>query len=218
MFVTWISRYIQRSVLFAVSRNRGRSWNLLPVDTGLHLYFHSQSNTRTILIRDIYFRPWTWAVIRPWLLHRRLYFFTKTTFSLPSPVWYSLIRRWKINGNNIYWSRTEEIRLIVLSFCLVSQPNIGTPQTKPYIIDAPSYNVSVAAPSPCIVTRVWGLADWRAVMTGACVGVVFRPFHHVLLFWGSLPPPTPPQTLNSQTHFIQCLKSFSLSRLNRKIF
>jgi hypothetical protein len=32
-FVTRISRYRQRSALPAVSRNRGRSWNVLPVDT-----------------------------------------------------------------------------------------------------------------------------------------------------------------------------------------
>ena len=34
MYVSRISRYIQHSVLCAVSRNRGRSWNVLPVDTG----------------------------------------------------------------------------------------------------------------------------------------------------------------------------------------
>jgi hypothetical protein len=38
MFVTRISRYILRSVLSAVSRNRGRSYNVLPVDTGAQLY------------------------------------------------------------------------------------------------------------------------------------------------------------------------------------
>jgi hypothetical protein len=38
MFVTRISLYIQRSVLSAVSRYRGRSWDVLPVDTGAHLY------------------------------------------------------------------------------------------------------------------------------------------------------------------------------------
>jgi len=38
MYVTRISRYIQRSVLSAVSRNRGRSWNILPADTGVRLY------------------------------------------------------------------------------------------------------------------------------------------------------------------------------------
>ena len=32
-----MSRYIHRSVLFAVSRNHGRFWNVLPVDTGVHL-------------------------------------------------------------------------------------------------------------------------------------------------------------------------------------
>jgi hypothetical protein len=34
MYVTRISRSIERSVLSAVSRNRGRSWNVLPVDAG----------------------------------------------------------------------------------------------------------------------------------------------------------------------------------------
>jgi hypothetical protein len=40
MYVTRISRYIYvyRSVLSAVSRNRGRSLNVLPVDTGARLY------------------------------------------------------------------------------------------------------------------------------------------------------------------------------------
>jgi hypothetical protein len=37
MHVTRISRYIQRSVLSAVSRNRGRSWNVLPAIRG-HTY------------------------------------------------------------------------------------------------------------------------------------------------------------------------------------
>jgi hypothetical protein len=32
------SRYIQLSVLSAVSRNRGRSWNILSMDTGVRLY------------------------------------------------------------------------------------------------------------------------------------------------------------------------------------
>jgi hypothetical protein len=40
MFVTRISRYIYRSVLSVVSRNRGRSWNVLPVDTGALLYYY----------------------------------------------------------------------------------------------------------------------------------------------------------------------------------
>jgi hypothetical protein len=44
MYVTRISRYIERSVLSAVSRNRGKSWNVLPVDTGtllsLSLYIY----------------------------------------------------------------------------------------------------------------------------------------------------------------------------------
>jgi hypothetical protein len=39
MFVTRISRYIERSVLSAVSRNHGKSWNVLPVNTGAHVYF-----------------------------------------------------------------------------------------------------------------------------------------------------------------------------------
>jgi len=40
MYVTRISCYIQRSVLSAVSRNHGRSWNILPTDTGVRLYLH----------------------------------------------------------------------------------------------------------------------------------------------------------------------------------
>jgi len=39
-----ISRYIQRSVLSAVSRNRGRSWNVLSADTGVCLYSIQYSN------------------------------------------------------------------------------------------------------------------------------------------------------------------------------
>jgi len=35
-----ILRYIQLSVLSAVSRYRGWSWNVLPVDTGVRLYIH----------------------------------------------------------------------------------------------------------------------------------------------------------------------------------
>ena len=34
-----MSRYIQSSVLSAVSHNCGRSWNVLPTDTAVHLYF-----------------------------------------------------------------------------------------------------------------------------------------------------------------------------------
>jgi hypothetical protein len=37
MYVTRISRYILRKVLSAVSRNRGRYWNVLPVVMGAHL-------------------------------------------------------------------------------------------------------------------------------------------------------------------------------------
>ena len=33
-----ISRYVQRSVLSVVSRNRGWSWNVLPADMAVHLY------------------------------------------------------------------------------------------------------------------------------------------------------------------------------------
>jgi hypothetical protein len=43
MFVTRISRYIQRSVFCAVSRNRGRSWTVLPVNTGALLYTYSDT-------------------------------------------------------------------------------------------------------------------------------------------------------------------------------
>jgi len=35
-----ISRYIQLSVLSTAFRNRGRSWNVLPVDTVVHLYLY----------------------------------------------------------------------------------------------------------------------------------------------------------------------------------
>jgi len=45
MYVTRISRYILLSVLSAVSRNRSRSWNVLPADTwgGPPVYLiHSQ--------------------------------------------------------------------------------------------------------------------------------------------------------------------------------
>jgi hypothetical protein len=39
MYVTRMSRYIERSVLSAVSRNRDRSWNVLPMGRGaLFLY------------------------------------------------------------------------------------------------------------------------------------------------------------------------------------
>jgi hypothetical protein len=34
IYVTWISRYMYHSVLFAVSHSRSRSWNMLPADTG----------------------------------------------------------------------------------------------------------------------------------------------------------------------------------------
>jgi hypothetical protein len=37
MYVTRISCYVWRSVLSAVSRNRGRFLNVLPVDTGAHM-------------------------------------------------------------------------------------------------------------------------------------------------------------------------------------
>jgi hypothetical protein len=47
MYVTRISRYIQRSALSAVSRNCSRSWNVLPVDTGALLHY----NIRTAVIK-----------------------------------------------------------------------------------------------------------------------------------------------------------------------
>ena len=37
MYVTRMSRYIYRSVLSAVSRNRFKSWNALPVDKGVRV-------------------------------------------------------------------------------------------------------------------------------------------------------------------------------------
>jgi hypothetical protein len=47
MFVTRISHYIQRSVLSMVSHNRSRSWNVVPTDTGTHLYTHWFLRTST---------------------------------------------------------------------------------------------------------------------------------------------------------------------------
>jgi hypothetical protein len=44
MFDTRIKPYIWRLVLSAVSRNRGRSWNVLLVDTGARLYLLFESN------------------------------------------------------------------------------------------------------------------------------------------------------------------------------
>jgi hypothetical protein len=41
MHVTRISRYIMLSIVFGIIRlfcNRGRSWNVLPVDTAVHLH------------------------------------------------------------------------------------------------------------------------------------------------------------------------------------
>jgi hypothetical protein len=38
--VTRISCYVQHSVLSAVSRNHDRSWNVLPMDRGAHLYIY----------------------------------------------------------------------------------------------------------------------------------------------------------------------------------
>jgi hypothetical protein len=40
MFITQISCYIYRSVWSAVLSIRSRSWNILPVDTGAHLYVY----------------------------------------------------------------------------------------------------------------------------------------------------------------------------------
>jgi hypothetical protein len=48
MYVIRISRYIQRSVLSAVSRNRDRSWNVLPLNTGALLYLVIASTTLCI--------------------------------------------------------------------------------------------------------------------------------------------------------------------------
>jgi hypothetical protein len=39
MYVTRMSRDVYRSVLSAVVRNRGRSWNVLPANLGTHMYF-----------------------------------------------------------------------------------------------------------------------------------------------------------------------------------
>jgi hypothetical protein len=38
MYVTRISRYIESSLLSSLSRNRGTSWNVLPVATGALMY------------------------------------------------------------------------------------------------------------------------------------------------------------------------------------
>jgi hypothetical protein len=45
MYVIRISRYIQRSVFSAVSRNPSMSWKVLPVNTGalLHIILNSLS-------------------------------------------------------------------------------------------------------------------------------------------------------------------------------
>jgi hypothetical protein len=43
MFVTGISHYIEYSVLSAVSHNHSRSWNVLPMSTGIHLHRKFQS-------------------------------------------------------------------------------------------------------------------------------------------------------------------------------
>jgi hypothetical protein len=51
MFVTRISLYIyiyNSSVLSAVSRHRGRSWNVLPVHTGALLYNRIKSLTKKV--------------------------------------------------------------------------------------------------------------------------------------------------------------------------
>jgi hypothetical protein len=39
MYVTWISRYIYHFLLYAVSRNRSRFWNVLPVHTSHYITF-----------------------------------------------------------------------------------------------------------------------------------------------------------------------------------
>jgi hypothetical protein len=59
MYVTRISRYIYRSVLSVDSRNRGRSWNVLPVDTGALLYLLT-GNYRMYLrnLRTFVFLGW----------------------------------------------------------------------------------------------------------------------------------------------------------------
>jgi hypothetical protein len=50
MYVTQISR----SVLSAVSRNRGRPWNVLPVDTGAVLYLVSCVAVVSCLIASLH--------------------------------------------------------------------------------------------------------------------------------------------------------------------
>jgi hypothetical protein len=55
MYVTRISRYIQRSVLSEVSRNRRRSWNVLPLNTGALLYLLIAS--MTLCVRHVLSRP-----------------------------------------------------------------------------------------------------------------------------------------------------------------
>jgi len=49
MYITRISGYIalyERSVLSAVLRNHGRSWNVLPAETGGRLYCHNEPTYR----------------------------------------------------------------------------------------------------------------------------------------------------------------------------
>ena len=55
MYVTQISLYIYRSLLFAVSHNRGRSWNILPLDMGVHLY---SCNAALIMVAKVIKTCW----------------------------------------------------------------------------------------------------------------------------------------------------------------
>jgi hypothetical protein len=48
MYVTRISRYIYLSVISAILHNRGRSRNVLPVDTGALLYSYFQVLARLV--------------------------------------------------------------------------------------------------------------------------------------------------------------------------
>ena len=216
----------------------------------------------------------------------------------------TLIRRWKVNGRNIYWNRTREILTIVLSFCLVRQQNIGDPQAKTYILclldlhhldswikrdkldttpPQPNHNVTPTRIEPeqynpwnnssnksqapedgCInIRNMLSIKCWNktasdiklvslysktytfdapccnfslATPSPACVRFgKLKSCDDCGLWWGGLsplslrlsilgfspllsdPPPAPRRPAN-HSHFIQCLKSSSLSRMNRRIF
>jgi hypothetical protein len=117
MYVTRMSRYIQRSVLSAVSRNRGRSWTILRADTG------AQECSSWWGREDIW--RWNWERIKAWESNGKLPLRTCPECSVPesyrSPDWALVPAKTGLRAEYYYYyySTTTTILLLLLLLLLL---------------------------------------------------------------------------------------------------